>query len=96
MSRSKWKNSFIHYKLLKNNIINKTQIVLWTKTSVATEVLIDKKLIVYCGKNFKKIYITNLKVGFKIGEFCMTRSKFFHKNKLKITKKLSKGKSKKK
>lgn len=94
MSRSKWKNSFIHYKFLKKNLFNKKQILLWTKNSVATEILINKKLIVYCGKHFKKIHISDLKVGYKIGEYCTTRSKFFHKNKLKPTKTLSKSKVK--
>jgi len=95
MSRSRWKNYFIHFKFLKKKILNQSTLVLWSKNSVSTEVLIDKKLIVYCGKFFKNIYISNLKIGFKIGEFCLTRSKFFHKNKLKVVKNLSKKKVKK-
>jgi ribosomal protein S19 len=44
-------------------------------------------VFVYNGKEFKKIYINRSKVGFKFGEFSLTK---------KFTKKQDKKKSKKK
>ena len=74
MTRSKWKNFFIHFKILKKKILLQKQINFWCKNSVVSQILVNKKLIVYCGKLFKTIYITDLKITFKIGEFCTTRS----------------------
>lgn len=82
MSRSKWKNYFIHSKFFKKEILLNKRIVVWSKNSTIFKILFNKKLVVYIGrKNLKNIYITSKKNYFKIGEFCFTRAKFFHKNK---------------
>lgn len=94
MSRSKWKNFYIHSKLLKKQVLIQKQITVWSRASFLSRLLINKKLLVYNGKIYKKLYITNLKINFKIGEFCTTRGKFFHKNKIKPTKKNTKLKNK--
>jgi ribosomal protein S19 len=96
MSRSKWKNYYYHSKILKKKFLIHKQITIWSRNSTLAKTLNNKKLIVYNGKLYKKIYVNNLKLNFKIGEFCTTRGKFFHKNKLKPTKKNLKLKVKKK
>ena len=70
MSRSKWKGFF-------NNIshINpkKSQLKIWSRSSVISEFLVGQDVSVYNGKIFKQINITREKVGYKLGEFSFTR-----------------------
>lgn len=97
MSRSKWKNFYIHSKLLKKKLLlqkQEKQVIIWFRNSVLAKTLINKKLLVYNGKIYKKIHVSSLKANFKIGEFCTTRGKFFHKNKLKPVKKTNSLKKK--
>lgn len=96
MSRSAWKNFFTHFIFLKKNMLFKNQVTIWSRSSVLTKIFINKKILVHTGKSFKKIYINNRKIFFKSGEFCPTRCKFFHKNKVKPLKKNIKNKLKKK
>ncbi len=87
MSRASWKNIYIHRSLLKKTILQKKQLIVWKRNSAIHHSLVDKKLLVYCGKKSVMTYVKPLRVLYKIGEFCMTRGKFFHKNKLKVLKK---------
>lgn len=93
MSRSKWKGPFIHFKFLKKKILNKKISKIWSRDSTIISSFINHKFLVHSGKNFKTLLITREKVGYKFGEFCTTRAKYFHKNKLKpVTKKQIKKK----
>lgn len=95
MSRSKWKGPFIHFKLLKSKFLKNKLFKVWFRDSIILSVFINFKFVVHCGHFFKNLVITREKVGYKFGEFCTTRSKYFHKNKLKIlNKKQSKIKKK--
>lgn len=98
MSRSAWKSFFVHFAFLKKSILNKNQIIVWSRSSMLFKIFINKKVLIINGKNFKKVYITKRKIFFKFGEFCQTRDKFSHKNKnkLKPIKKNIKIKNKKK
>jgi len=71
MGRSKWKGNFIEESLLKNT--EKRNLKIFSRRSVIPSFFIGKKVLVYSGKNFKKIFITREKVGFKFGDFCKTR-----------------------
>ena len=73
MSRSKWKGNFIDQAVLKNKENLKKQIKLWSRRSVIPAFLIGSTVLIYNGKEFKKVVITREKVGFKFGEFCTTR-----------------------
>ncbi len=73
MSRSKWKGNFIDQAVLKTKDNDKKQIKLWSRRSVIPAFLIGSNVLVYNGKEFKKITITREKIGFKFGEFCTTR-----------------------
>ena len=70
MSRSKWKGHFIDTSL---NKVNKKKFKIWSRQSTIPFYLIGTYVLVHNGKDFKKIYITREKVGFKFGEFAFTR-----------------------
>jgi small subunit ribosomal protein S19 len=78
MSRSKWKGPFIQTFLLKNNKKN----YIWSRNSIITTKFLNKNIFVHNGKEFKKIFITREKIGFKFGEFSFTK---------KYTKKIKKS-----
>ncbi len=73
MRRSKWKGNFIDSSILKLAYQNKKQLKIWSRRSVVPSFLIGATVLIYSGKEFKKIKITREKVGFKFGEFCTTR-----------------------
>lgn len=97
MSRSKWKGPYIHYKFLKKRfLIENSFINIWSRNSIILSNFIGYKFLIHSGNTFKKFFVTREKIGYKFGEFCTTRSKYFHKNKLKIPKgKANKGNKKK-
>jgi ribosomal protein S19 len=87
MSRSKWKGPFIHSKFLKSTPLLKSSLVtVWSRNSIILSHFVGYKFLIYSGNTFKKFFVTREKVGYKFGEFCTTRSKYFHKNKLKAQK----------
>lgn len=87
MSRSKWKGPFIHSKFLKSTLLLKSSSnIIWSRNSTVLSHFIGYKFLIYSGNIFKKFFVTREKVGYKFGEFCTTRSKYFHKNKKKIQK----------
>lgn len=95
MSRSKWKGPYIHFKFLKKKILRKNLVTIWSRDSTILSYFINYKFLIYCGNIVKNLVITREKVGYKFGEFCSTRAKYFHKNKLKIlNKKTQKNKKK--
>lgn len=71
MSRSKWKGPFIDSSII--NLSSKKNIKVWSRTSVVPASFIGETVLVYNGKDFKKITITRDKVGFKFGAFSFTR-----------------------
>lgn len=75
MRRSKWKGNYIDNSILKLSKLNqnKKQLKIWSRRSVIPAFLIGANVLIYNGKEFKKLKITREKVGFKFGEFCTTR-----------------------
>jgi len=84
MSRSKWKGYFISSSLLKIKNVSKN-LKIWNRDSTISKKFVDKSVFIHNGKVFKKIKITQEKVGFKFGEFSFTRIQ--QKKKIKISKK---------
>ena len=83
MTRAKWKGPFIDKKLLKINNL-KSNFFVRSRRSVIPSSFIGKSVQIYNGKNFKKVYITSEKIGFKFGEFAISRQKRnFNKKKKK-------------
>jgi ribosomal protein S19 len=74
MGRSIWKGPFLDKIFLKKKAIKLTQI--WSRRSSIPGYLVGKKISIYNGKTFKKIFITREKIGFKFGDFCFTRNSF--------------------
>ena len=46
---------------------------IWCRSSVVPSLLIGETVFVHNGKEFKRVTITREKVGFKFGEFALTR-----------------------
>jgi small subunit ribosomal protein S19 len=86
MGRAKWKGNFIEkvglHKL--NTKINNFK--LWSRRSVVTSNFISQKLFIHGGNSFRPLFINREKVGFKFGEFSISRNTNFQKKK-KIKKK---------
>ena len=70
MTRSKWKGPYIEANVFKANKKNRK---IWTRSSTIPEFLIGETVLVYNGREFKRITITRDKIGFKFGEFSFTR-----------------------
>jgi len=89
MGRSKWKGFFIQntsYQKTKK----KDKIEIINKNISVVPKLINKNYKVYTGKKFSKVTLIKDMIGHKIGEFIMTRAKYFFKSK----KRQKKGKKK--
>lgn len=71
MTRAKWKGPYIDLNVLKN----KKKV--WSRSSTISGSLIGKSVLIYNGREFKRILITRDKVGFKFGEFSFTRKHTF-------------------
>jgi Ribosomal protein S19 len=56
--------------------------------------LLDKKILIYNGKTFMTLNVFNKVIGYKMGEFCITRKKPPHTGKQKHTKKVSRAREK--
>lgn len=70
MSRSKWKGHFVDISFNEGSQKN---IKIWSRRSTIPFNLIGTYVLIHNGKEFKKVYITREKVGFKFGEFAFTR-----------------------
>lgn len=86
MGRASWKGPFIHIKFFKKNLLQRSNIKIWSRSSTILSTFIGYKFLIYSGNVFKKFYVTREKIGYKFGEFCTTRQKCVHKNKLKSAK----------
>jgi|TARA_B110000971_G_C19883356_1_gene441752 ribosomal protein S19 len=79
MNRSKWKGSFLsRFLIKKESQFSK----IWTRNSVIPAKLLGLYVSIYNGQIFKKVLITQEKIGFKFGDFVLTRkyiSKFKQK-----------------
>ena len=75
MSRSKWKTSFQDNKLfLKTYFTPKSNVKIWSRASTISALLLNKTVFIHTGNSFKKVLITRTHVGYKFGEFAVTRS----------------------
>lgn len=72
MSRSIWKGPFLDSSFFKKTQPATSKI--WSRGSSIPAFLIGKTVLVHNGKEFKTLGITREKVGFKFGEFILTRT----------------------
>lgn len=77
MSRSVWKGNYIapfFFRVSSKKVLLKKKIIkVWNRASSIPFSFINKNVLIYNGKVFKKIFITRQKVGYKFGELCFTR-----------------------
>lgn len=83
MGRAHWKGSFVEkFALNKLNVkSNSNYFNIWSRRSIIPSNFISKKVFVYTGNRFKPVFVTREKIGFKFGEFCMTRNALIEKKK---------------
>lgn len=79
MSRSLKKGPFIANHLLKkvqklNDLDQRSVIKTWSRSSVIIPIMIGHTISIHNGKEHIPIYITDLMVGHKLGEFAPTRT----------------------
>jgi ribosomal protein S19 len=86
MSRSSWKGVYITKKFLKK--CSKRIIKVWARNSAVPACLINKTVLVHNGRTFKKLTITREKIGFKFGDFVLTR--VYYRKKKSIKKRIKK------
>ena len=77
MTRSLWKGPFSEIKI-KNTITK-----VWSRRSVILPYYLNKNFLIYNGKIFIPLTISEEMIGHKFGEFATTRRKPIHKVKKK-------------
>jgi small subunit ribosomal protein S19 len=70
MSRANWKGPYINSCILKQRKVNQK---IWSRSSTIPNSLVGAIVSVHNGHEFKRIIITRKRVGFKFGEFSLTR-----------------------
>jgi small subunit ribosomal protein S19 len=78
MARSVWKGPFVEPSLLKKvekskNLTNKPPIKTWSRKSTIIPEFVGHSFLIYNGKKFIPISISEEMVGHKLGEFSPTR-----------------------
>ncbi len=79
MGRSTKKGPFVHPKLIKKLIKlresgDKKPIKTWSRASTIIPEMVGYTFLVYNGKNFIPVYVTEEMVGHRLGEFAPTRT----------------------
>lgn len=97
MSRSSWKGYYLSKEILKWKYKATDEykpIKIWSRDSVIPSFLLDKKVAIHNGKEFKELLIQPNHLGYKFGEFSFTRQHGGHKNvKLKLAQQKKKKKT---
>lgn len=84
MSRSTWKKPFSESYIFKSIYLNNNSqkpITLWSRNSLIFPSFIGKVFSVYNGKKFINIQVHEGMIGFKFGDFVVTRKKAIHNKK---------------
>jgi small subunit ribosomal protein S19 len=85
MSRVKWKGPYVESKLLKKiqnaTVVSKNDIKTISRSSVILPKFIGLNIRVHNGKTFVIVKIVDEMVGYKLGEFVLTRKQFSFKKK---------------
>jgi small subunit ribosomal protein S19 len=83
MSRSVWKGPFVEESLIKKvektkNDANRKPIKTWSRKSTIIPEFIGVSFLIYNGKKFIPITVSEDMVGHKLGEFSPTRTFYGH------------------
>ena len=79
MARSLKKGPFVHFKLQRkvdelNQSGKKKVVKTWSRASMITPEFVGHTFAVHNGKQFIPVYVTEMMVGHRLGEFAPTRS----------------------
>ncbi len=80
MPRSLRKGPFVDYFLnkkvfeIKNSKVSNKPIKTWSRRSVITPDMVGLTFMVHNGKKFTSVYVSDMHVGHKFGEFSLTRT----------------------
>ncbi len=79
MSRSSKKGPFVDPKLLKKVLAQKAAgenkaIKTWSRSCVIAPEFVGHTFMVHQGKNFVEVFVSEMMVGHKLGEFAPTRT----------------------
>ena len=93
MSRSKWKNPFVHQSLNKKvkrikqmqstSNSKKFRIKTMSRNSQILKEFLNLSFLVHDGRTFKPVTVTEDMIGYKFGEFSQTRQRYSYKKKKK-------------
>ena len=87
MSRSIWKVNLIdiYKEKIKDTTNDFEKNIFKTKSrnGIITDNLLNKKISIYNGNRFINVFVDQLKIGHKFGEFSFTRKKYKSKKKKK-------------
>ena len=83
MARSVWKGPFVEESVIKKvdkqkNETNKKPIKIWSRKSTIIPDFVGVSFLIYNGKKFIPITVSEDMVGHKMGEFAPTRTFFGH------------------
>ena len=81
--RSLWKGPYINESFFQEVHLSKKKIKTTSRSTVILPFLIGKTVQVYNGKFFIPITISEEMVGYKLGEFVLTRLRHVYKKKKK-------------
>jgi small subunit ribosomal protein S19 len=90
MSRSVWKSYFIPPRLEKKafKVENGLKMLtVYTRAATIIPQLIGSIVKLHNGRRFVQIAVTDEHVGYKFGEFALTKCKVLHKKKVKVKRK---------
>ena len=80
---SLWKGPYINESFFQEVLLSKKKIKTTSRSTVILPFLIGKTVQVYNGKFFIPITISEEMVGYKLGEFVLTRLRHVYKKKKK-------------
>lgn len=90
MARSNWKFFYINSSLYKYSFISKFKNIriskIFSRSSIISKIFLKKVIFFYKGNMFIKTLLTKHHLGFKIGEFGVTRKPFNFPTKTKKVK----------
>jgi ribosomal protein S19 len=90
MARSSWKFCYINSNLYKYSFLSKFKNIkiskIFSRSSIVSKIFFKKTIPFYKGNIFVKMLFSKHHIGFKIGEFGVTRKPFSFPNKDKKVK----------
>lgn len=80
MSKSAWKNRFLCIKIFKKFLLSRLRVVklhtMYCKSSFVTKLFLKRGVNIHKGNSFIRINFNRFSLGYRLGEFAMTRKPF--------------------